>query len=585
MNITGTRIMILGGPGLVGMAVARRLLVHNPKELILTALTRREVDEALVELKNEAGETKLSGRWGNIFVRSEFKDLPRKDLLGDPVRRDRFILDTLEPLSDEICRASFLNEMIRESKPQVVIDCVNTATGLAYQDVFEESRQTYALLKNWNEADEKARGDFQARVETLLGTQYTPQLIRHIQILWASLTENQVHTYLKVGTTGTGGMGLNIPYTHSEDKPSRVLLAKSAMAGAHTLLLFLLGRTAREHSTKLGWSPDRNIKPEAPVIKEVKPAAAIAWKGITYGEVRQKGKPVEIFDLDPSQAYGMKDVLSPAKPAWKRQGSEVLKAPYIDTGENGIFSRGEFEAITDEGQMEFITPEEIADVVAAEIMGGNSGGDMISAFDSAILGPTYRAGFLRQRAIEGLRQLEQESGVPSVAFENLGPPRLSKLLFELHLLMKERGLLKDNELGASELSKRCENRILEDAKLRSQILSLGLAIVLRDGRVLRGPNMIIPTRWEMPADGQMTMDHLNRYSHQGWVDLREPNLQIWVDRLKTLHDETMRPENNRNTGSGYVRNRTYWETVENQGSLGSVISWIFLREDGERVKR
>jgi hypothetical protein len=34
--------------------------------------------------------------------------------------------------------------------------------------------------------------------------------------------------YVKIGTSGTGGMGLNIPYTHSEEKPSRVLLSKSA---------------------------------------------------------------------------------------------------------------------------------------------------------------------------------------------------------------------------------------------------------------------------------------------------------------------------------------------------------------------
>jgi hypothetical protein len=39
---------------------------------------------------------------------------------------------------------------------------------------------------------------------------------------------------------------------------------------------------------------------------------------------------------------------------------------FIDTGENGLFSRGEFEAIATPGQMEFVTPEEIADVVVRE---------------------------------------------------------------------------------------------------------------------------------------------------------------------------------------------------------------------------
>lgn len=584
MNITGSRIMILGGPGLVGLAVCRKLLFHKPEALIICSLYKNEVDDGIAELKPIAGNTKLIGKWGNIFVRSEFKDLSRKDILGDSVRRDRFIRDTLEPLSDSVLKASFLFQMIKEERPQVIIDCINTATALAYQDVFEESRQTYALLKDFDKTDKKA---FCEKVETLLGTQYTPQLIRHVQITWASLNEFNVQTYLKVGTTGTGGMGLNIPYTHSEDKPSRVLLAKSAMAGAHTMLLFLLGRTAREKTALLNdvWSPDRNIKTNPPVIKEVKPATAIAWKAVKFGEIRQKGRPVELYDMDPAQAIDSNEVLSLKQVPWKKLGTETLKAPYIDTGENGIFSRGEFEAITDEGQMEFITPEEIADTVEAEIIGGNSGADMIGAFDSAILGPTYRAGYLRARAVEQLRHMEKEHGVPSVAFENLGPPRLSKLLFELFLINQERGILEDTKkYNATQLAELCEKRVLSDTNLRSQILSLGLAIVLRNGKVLRGPNLIIPTKWETPTDGKMNADLLNRFSNAGWVDLREQNLKTWIDRLNQISKEAMEADN-QNTGSLNVRNRPFWETVERDRSLGSVISWIFLREDGERVKR
>jgi hypothetical protein len=102
---------------------------------------------------------------------------------------------------------------------------------------------------------------------------------------------------------GTGGYGLQIPYTHSEDKPSevcaacycsyavsvfaiykdcdmvansvqgrvqisyrvctlghavQVLLAKSEMGFAHTGLLLLMGRT-----------------PQIPVVKEIKPGAMV----------------------------------------------------------------------------------------------------------------------------------------------------------------------------------------------------------------------------------------------------------------------------------------------------------------------
>lgn len=582
MDISGSGVLVLGGAGLVGGAICRKVLVHRPAALTVAALTEAETSAAMREL-GDPGGIRVEARWGNVFVRREFKDLDRRQILDDPARRDRFIRDTLDPLDEEQVRESFLYGLIAGTRPRIVIDCVNTATALAYQDVFEASRQAYALLRDPGGAG----GDpetYRARMETLIGTQYTPQLIRHVQILWRALCDHEVAVYLKVGTTGTGGMGLNIPYTHSEDKPSRVLLAKSALAGAHSMLLFLLGRSARESAPARGWSPDRNIKARPPVIKELKPAAAIGWKAVGFGPVRRKGRTLRLYDMPPGAAVPAADILRPAGPLWQPVGEEALQAPYIDMGENGLFSRGEFEAITDEGQMEFITPEEIADTAVEEILGGNSGSDIVSAFDSAVMGPTYRAGFLRARAVESLRRLEDEHGIPSVAFENLGPPRLSKLLYELHLILLERDLFDSRPIPAGELAARCERRVLGDAAIRARILSVGLAILLRDGRALRGPELIVPGPWEMPGGADVTERDIDRFARQGWLDLREPNLDLWIGRLRRLEEEAEQA-GDRHSGSVHVRGRVHWEAVARQRSLGSVISWIFLREDdGERVK-
>src|SRR5439155_23555562 len=70
-----------------------------------------------------------------------------------------------------------------------------------------------------------------------------PQLIRHVQILVEALRRAETKAYVKIGTSGTGGMGYNIPYTHSEARPSRPLLLKAAVPGARSPPLFLLGRT------------------------------------------------------------------------------------------------------------------------------------------------------------------------------------------------------------------------------------------------------------------------------------------------------------------------------------------------------
>src|SRR4029078_8669061 len=109
-----------------------------------------------------------------------------------------------------------------------------------------------------------------------------PRPIRHIQVLYRGMQDVGTRTYLKVGTSGTGGMGLNIPYTHSEERPSRALLSKSALAGAQSMLLFLMART-----------------PGAPITKEIKPAAAIAWKKIGYGPIHRRGKAARLVGDHP----------------------------------------------------------------------------------------------------------------------------------------------------------------------------------------------------------------------------------------------------------------------------------------------
>jgi len=100
----------------------------------------------------------------------------------------------------------------------------------------------------------------------------------------------------------------------------------------------------------------------------------------------------------------------------------------VNTGENGWFTHGEFEAITALSQMEMVTPEEIALDAVQELVGRSTGRDVLAALDASILGPTYKGGLLRQVALDRIAQLEGEDhgGVPSVALGDLGPPQLSK---------------------------------------------------------------------------------------------------------------------------------------------------------------
>lgn len=568
MDIKNTTVLVLGGWGLVGSAVVRKVMEQSPRRIIVTSLLKSEALEAVALMRKEfpkAGKRFFIPWWGDIFTRHEFKDRRRDEILKSEQNRQKLIDDLLDEFSSAVIERSAIYQLLKEYKPDIVIDSINSATAIAYQDLFQASRDVRKALKSARAGKHSAV--FEA-TERLLATQYVPQLIRHVQLLYRSMQMVGTRIYVKIGTSGTGGMGLNIPYTHSEERPSSVLLSKSAVAGAHTLLLFLMGRT-----------------PDAPITKEIKPAAAIAWKRIGYGDVRKRGKVIELYDCPPEKGISLKGTfkLKTENGPWQSL-NKPLRSVYIDTGENGIFSRGEFEAISTPGQMEFVTPEEIAENVIFEIRGGNTGHDIINALDNATLNPTYRAGYLFDSAAQELKRLENEHKTRSVAFEILGPPRLSKLLYEAHLLeLSYRTMTAVRSATAKELSTSLEVLVKRNAEVRSRIISIGIPILLPDGKtLLRGSEVKIPAaRGENEL--KITKKSLDAWAHDGWIDLRVANMQRWKLRFEAIITsiETI-PAGD--SSSRFQRTKHYWN---NYGQIepGKLVGWIFSEEEkGKRMK-
>jgi NAD(P)-dependent dehydrogenase (short-subunit alcohol dehydrogenase family) len=556
MDIRDRTILLLGGSGLVGMAIARRVLEHRPRSLIISALTRDEAEAAVASLQAEEHEqglrpgASIEAEWGDLFVPASLKDRPRSEVLKDAAARSKLLDDLFGELTEGVVEGSALGALLLRRRPDIVVDCVNTATAFAYQNVFESALSLRVAARSGTAGRDA--------VERHLTTLYLPQLIRHVQIALEALRRAGTTFYLKVGTSGTGGMGLNVPFTHSEERPSRMLLSKAGLAGAHTLLLYLMART-----------------PDAPVVKEVKPTAAISWKRIGYGEIAAGRRALRRYDavaeLPLEQAFA-DDVASAYRPA----GGE-LRGVFLDAGENGLFSLPEFEVLTSLGLMEFITPEEIADNVLREIRGQPTGRDVVAALDASTSGPTYRAGVLRQVAIEQMEALEREHGVSSVAFEMLGPPRLSKLLFEATILGRLfPGLTAAALLDPAATAERAAALIAEDAELRVGIVTIGLAVLLPDGRhLLRGPVVKVA-----PGPGQPAA--AARLAESGWVDLRPANWEHWRGRLTRIAEELRRlpgPE---------LGSRSDLEAGPRQQELrpGRLAAWVFRNEDrGERMKR
>ncbi|MDR0927097.1 MAG: short-chain dehydrogenase [Ignavibacteria bacterium] len=563
MQIENSKILILGGFGLVGSAICRRLMKKSPATIFIASLKKEEAETACELMRNEwhkQDPNMFVPKWGNLFTRTEWKDVPFGEIIGSEKTRVEHIKDVFNDLDGEMLRRSYLYELIMECKPDLIIDCMNTATGIAYLDIYNSTITALKEIENNNLT--------QSTSEIVMASSYIPQLTRHIQILSQALLDASPKMYFKVGTTGTGGMGLNIPYTHSEERPSKVLLAKTAVGGAHTLLLYLLART-----------------PAAPIIKEIKPAATIAWKRIAYGEVKRKGRNIPLVDMDYDKARNTEGNFVFADRTDIVDTGNAYKSVFVDTGENGLFSRGEFEAISALGQMEMVTPEEIADYLVYEVQGGNTGYEVISGLDATTLGPSYRAGLMRQTALDTVKKMEKENKCESVAFEMLGPPRLSKLLFEGYLIRKIAGSMNAfMAMSPIDISAKATEIVKNDTELRQQMLSVGLVVLLPDGKkYLRGNDVKVPVQranTELP----LTKENIDKWCYEGWVDLRESGWKEWKGRIKSIIDQAYHI-NGDMTGSRYFYTPEHWDNFE-KFDEGKIVGWVFEFEDeGARWKR
>jgi hypothetical protein len=575
---TAGTVLILGGGGMVGVQVAREVARElSPKRIVIAAVSEAEVKSALAFLRDQLGDAiEIVGEWGNIFVPEELKGVDRISIVENSEYYDK--------LFDAVFRrevsyqTSALYQLVAKYQPEIVIDSINTATAISYQNEFELAIETKELIDGFRErVGDIPRDELEplfSMIRKLLIAQGIPQIARHILLLNETLKNTDVEIYVKVGTTGTGGMGLNIPYTHSEDKPSLTLLAKSAIGFAHTGLLFLMART-----------PGGSQNDQSVIVKELKPGAMIGFRRVEKRHIGVRGESGKAYLVEPrEEALGAQLQLRDDAQYERFEGRDVpLEVIGADTGENGFFSIGEFQAITFPRQMEYVTPEEVARTVVLEILGASTGRDVLAAIDGAITEPSYRAGVLRDHAIRRMQALEaQKRGeVPSIAVGHLGPPRLSKLLAEGYLIRQAAGTAKIVEIAAidaADMQRRVEDYLAANPAVASTIVRVGTPILReRDGRltITRAPRISIPAvvagRSLVDLDG----DRIEQYAASGWVDLRLSNFERWQQRLTNA-----KPGDIERFGSAaFDATRYPGETFE----PGDFVGWLFVNEADEHA--
>ena len=137
MDIQDKKVLVLGGYGLVGTAVCREFLHPGrpPREIQIHSLRMAESEAAREELAAQAAGvgTALSVSAGDVF-----------GLVDTSADRRRKVEAQIGQLEDSQLGDFLLYQLLQDSKPDIVVDCVNTATAIAYGDIFSAANRLHA---------------------------------------------------------------------------------------------------------------------------------------------------------------------------------------------------------------------------------------------------------------------------------------------------------------------------------------------------------------------------------------------------------------------------------------------------------
>lgn len=202
-------------------------------------------------------------------------------------------------------------------------------------------------------------------------------LLRFYTRLYARLAASPAPiTYVQIGTTGSGGLGFDIPFTHGDRLEDLPIIHKAAYAGISSQLLVLIARSF----------PRARVR-----VVEVKPG-------------------LSIFD-----------------PEIRVQPVGEAVAVTVDGGESGAYTLDELALLT--RYMGFTTPARVAEAVFTRLESPGETSfpthDVVAAIDAAVLGASpedesdLTTQLERMTACAGARRRLPATG-------NLGPPTVTR---------------------------------------------------------------------------------------------------------------------------------------------------------------
>ena len=224
------------GTGQIGQAILSKVLERGVKKVVIHNLTRKRSEDVCIKFSKKYPKTKFIMSYGNIFMPYKLKDLDNKNYYD---KSDEIIDYFYKEIDESIIKEATITTLVDKYRPEIIIDAINSATVLGNAYNPEYKRKEY--ITNPSECS-----------KMLMADDYTTKIINFVYSLKYSIEKYKVKKYVKVSTTGLGGMGINMPYTHGDNPKinlSSALMGKIAASGVLHQLLWNL-----EHILNNSWN-------------------------------------------------------------------------------------------------------------------------------------------------------------------------------------------------------------------------------------------------------------------------------------------------------------------------------------------
>lgn len=495
------KTILIIGTGQIGKAILKKIVLQEPNKIIIHNLTKTESQEVVEKYKKAYKNIEFIESYGNIFLPYKLKNLSNKDLYD---KSDEIINYFYSEFNEDVLKKSTIYKLLEKYKPELVIDAINTAT------VLGSSYNPEKKLKEYKKNIENC-------CKMIMIDDFTSKLISFVYSLKYSMEKFDTKKYIKVSTTGLGGMGLNMPYTHGDNPKmnlSCALMGKISASGVLHQLLWNLSHT-------IGIN-----------ISIVIPATFVGYDFV-------KNEPIETDK-------GLLKRSKMVKPYTLKEGNILkynvgnedyyLEFPVVRAGENHVYSKDELKVLTSIGQMEAISKEEVASAVISDVF-GSSKNNILETMDQTMLKPTYLGNEMIRDISNKIDKMQKCNA--GIATGNLGIT-LSKHLYELYFIkLSVKNIKSLEKISVEEITKKI-NQII-DKDLITEIISLGIPIINEDNKVYIGSYSLSPA-----ADEDLTVNesNINKWAKVGWVDLRRENIEKWINIIKYVWSDSCKLKEN-----------------------------------------